>query len=70
MRIRDLLSHLKSWFLHKSQGLVDLSHKHLRGGETLTSMKENANGESEGDRAPSSYLTGLLQNHSFVSGYN
>jgi hypothetical protein len=27
-----------------------LSHKQLRGGETLTRMKENANGVGEGDR--------------------
>jgi hypothetical protein len=26
-----------------------LSHKHLRGGETLTRMKKNANGGGEGD---------------------
>jgi hypothetical protein len=47
-----------------------LSHKHLRGGKTLTRMKENANGGGEGDGAPSSYLTGLLHNPSFAPGYN
>jgi hypothetical protein len=30
--------------------IVDLSHKHLRGGKNLARMKENANGGGEGDR--------------------
>jgi hypothetical protein len=47
-----------------------LSHKHLREGETLTRMKENANRGGEGDEASSSYLTELLHNLSFALGYN
>jgi hypothetical protein len=44
-----------------STRVMDLSHKQLRGGKTLTRMKENANRGGEGDRAPSSYLTGITQ---------
>jgi hypothetical protein len=35
--------------LTQIQGFVDLSHKHLRGEETLAMMKENANEGCEGD---------------------
>jgi hypothetical protein len=47
-----------------------LSHKHLRGGETLTRIKKMQIEEMREMRAPSSYLTGFLHNLSFAPRYN